>query len=135
MNAGLKPDYSDVLHPGVPVDVGANIAPLIRGKADPTAATHDGVSWLSFQPPSTGPISLAIIHPPSPVEPGEIRYHLWAAGHETAIHYAVDRMPVLLGVDEQSLAGWPEVDELLAQTAHLLPGRVARPRRRHRALR
>lgn len=135
MNAGLQPDYSDVLHPGVPVDVGANIAPLIRGKADPTAATHDGVSWLSFQPPSTGPISLAIIHPPSPVEPGEIRYHIWAAGHETAIHYAVERMPVLLGVDEQSLAGWAEFDELLAQTAHLLPERVVEARRRNPGMR
>lgn len=34
MNFAQRPDYSDVLHPGVAVDVATNMAPLIRGKTD-----------------------------------------------------------------------------------------------------
>lgn len=135
MNIGRQPDYSDVFHPEVPVDVAANVAPLVRGMADPTAASRNGVSWLSFQPPSAGPVSLAIIHPPSPIEPGAIRYHIWAHGDETAIDYAVERMPVLLGVDAGSLAGWAEFDELLEETKHLLPERVVEARRRNPGMR
>ncbi|HEY4558817.1 MAG TPA: 3-methyladenine DNA glycosylase [Enteractinococcus sp.] len=135
MNFTCIPDYSDVLHPGVPVDVAANIAPLVRGTADPTAATVNGVSWFSFQPSTTGPVTVAIQHPISTVEPAEIRYHVWARGDDAAIDYVVQRMPVFLGVDEQALAGWAEFDELLARTAHLLPERVVAARRKNPGMR
>lgn len=135
MNFVRKPDYSDVLHPGVAVDVATTLAPLVRGKADPTAATVDGVSWLSFQPATTGPVTIAIVHPVSPFHPGSIRYHVWAHGDEAAIDSVVQRIPLLLGVDEESLAGWSEFDELLAQTVSLLPERVVEARRRHPGMR
>ena len=135
MNFTQQPDYSDVLHPGVAVDVASNMAPLIRGRADPTAATVNGVSWLSFHPVTTGPVTIAIVHPRSAVQPAEIRYHVWAHGDRSAIEYVVQRMPVLLGVDEQSLDGWAQFDELLDQTAHLLPERVVEARRRNPGMR
>ena len=135
MNFVRKPDYSDVLHPGVAVDVAASMAPLVRGKGDPTAATVDGISWLSFQPVATGPVTIAIVHPPSPLHPGPIRYHIWANADDDAIQAAVQRMPLLLGVDDDSLAGWAAFDELLAQTADLLPERVVEARRRHPGMR
>lgn len=135
MNFMHPPEYSDVLRPGVAVDVAANIAPLVRGSADPTAATSNGVSWLSFHPATTGPVTLAIIHPRSAVQPAEIHYHVWANGDLAAIEYVVRRMPVLLGVDEHSLHGWAEFDELLARTAPLLPERVVEARRRNPGMR
>ena len=135
MNFTHKPDYSDVLHPGVAVDVAANIAPLVRGAGDPTAATVNGVSWLSFRPATTGPVTIAITHPISRVQPVEIRYHVWAHGDDAAIEAIVQRMPVLLGVDEQSLAGWAAFDELLARTEQLLPQRVVSARRRNPGMR
>ncbi|GAA4117214.1 DNA-3-methyladenine glycosylase family protein [Enteractinococcus coprophilus] len=135
MNFVRKPDYSDVLHPGVAVDVAANMAPLVRGKGDPTAATVDGVSWLSFQPVATGPVTIAIVHPASALHPGPIRYHVWANGDDDAIQRTVQRMPLLLGIDNDALAGWAAFDELLAQTADLLPERVVEARRRHPGMR
>jgi len=135
MNFTCKPDYSDVLHPGVPVDVAASLAPLVRGKADPTAVTRDGISWLSFHPITTGPVTFAIAHPVSVVQPAELRYYVWANGDRAAIEYAVQRMPRLLGVDEQSLQGWDDFDELLQRTAHLLPERVVEARRRNPGMR
>lgn len=135
MNFPRKPDYSDVLHPGVAIDVAANMAPLGRGKGDPTAVTTDGISWLSFHPATTGPVTIAIVHPVSPLHPGAIRYHVWADGDDAAIQAVVQRMPVLLGVDDDALAGWAAFDDLLAQTAHLLPEQVVEARRRHPGMR
>lgn len=130
-----QPDYSAVLMPGVAVDVATNIAPLVRGAGDPTAATSHGVSWLSFQPLATGPVTVAIQHPSSPVAPGEIRYHIWANSDATAIQGVVDTMPKLLGIDEAALAGWDAFDQLLEQTAHLLPHRVLEARRTNPGMR
>src|SRR5699024_4209215 len=78
MNVARKPDYSDVLRPGVAVDVAANMASLIRGAGDPTAVTLPGVSWLSFTPAGFAPVTVAIEHPASKIQPGDIRYHVWA---------------------------------------------------------
>lgn len=130
-----QPDYSAVLMPGVPVDVAANITPLVRGAGDPTAASGNGVSWLSFQPIATGPVTVAIQHPSSTVAADEIRYHVWANSDAAAIESAVERMPELLGVDEVALSGWAEFDELLDQTAHLLPEQVLEARRTHPGMR
>lgn len=130
-----QPDYSAVLVPGVPVDVGANIAPVVRGAGDPTAATAKGVSWLSFRPVRTGPVTVAIQHPASVVAPAEIRYHIWANSDAAAIESVINQMPRLLGVDEQSLAGWAEFDQLLEDTAHLLPHAVVEARRKHPGMR
>lgn len=135
MNFTHKPDYSDVLLPGVPVDVAANMAALVRGAYDPTAATVNGVSWLSFQPDGTGPVTLAIQHPSSPVLPAEIRYHVWANGDDAAIAAVVQRVPFLLGVDTAALEGWAAFDDLLAQTQHLLPEAVVEARRKRPGLR
>ena len=135
MNFVREPDYSDVLHPGVAVDLPANMAPLIRGKGDPTAATINGISWLSFQPAATGPVTIAMVHPNSPLHPGAIRYHVWAHGDDDAIQAVVQRMPVLLGVDEAALAGWEAFDKVLAQTTKLLPKPIVAARRRHPGMR
>ena len=124
-----QPDYSAVLTPHVPVDVAANMAPLVRGAGDPTAASGNGVSWLSFRPVATGPVTVAIQHPSSIVAPADIRYHVWAHGDHDAIDAVVQRMPVLLGIDEQALEGWAAFDELLDATAHLLPHQVIEARR------
>lgn len=134
MNVTRRPQYSDVLVPGVPVDLAGNIAPLIRGAGDPTAATGNGVSWLSFQPAHTGPVTLAIQHPASAVVPAPLRYHIWA-DDDDAIQYVVTRMPVLLGIDDAALAGWEAFDELLAKTGAHLPARVVAARRRHPGMR
>lgn len=130
-----QPDYSGVLVPSVPVDVAANVAPLVRGMGDPTAATGNGVSWLSFQPSTTGPVTVAIAHPASTVAPSEIRYHIWANADVGTLETVIDRMPVLLGIDELSLAGWEEFDELLDATADLLPSSVVAARRKHPGMR
>lgn len=135
MNFTRQPDYSAVLLPGVAVDVAQNFAPLVRGTADPTAATNNGVSWLSFRPASSGPVTLAIHHPQSRVKATEIRYDIWAQQDDAAITAAIEYMPVLLGVDEQSLAGWSAFDELLGQTAHLLPAAVLEARRQNPGMR
>src|SRR5699024_10956145 len=135
MNFTRQPDYSAVLLPGVAVDVGQNFAPLVRGTADPTAATNNGVSWLSFQPASSGPVTVAIHHPRSKVEAAEIRYDIWAEQDDVSIAAVIDYMPVLLGVDEPSLAAWAAFDEVLDQTAHLLPAAVLEARRQHPGMR
>lgn len=135
MNITRQPDYSAVLLPGVAVDVAQNFAPLVRGTADPTAAISNGVSWLSFQPASTGPVTVAIHHPRSTVKPAEIRYDIWARQDDAAISAVIDYMPVLLGVDEASLAAWAAFDELLDQTAHLLPATILEARKQHPGMR
>src|SRR5699024_3387616 len=94
-----QPDYSGVLLPSVPVDVAANAARLVGGAGDPTAATGDGVTLLSIQPLTTGPVTVAIAHPASKVSPAEIRYHIWANADVAALETVIDRMPVLLGID------------------------------------
>lgn len=130
-----QPDYSGVLVPSVPVDVAANVAPLVRGMSDPTAATGNGVSSLSFQPPSTGPVTVAIAHPASTVAASEIHYHIWANADVAAIENMINRMPTLLGIDDLSLAGWDHFDELLDATAHLLPPSVVAARQTHPGMR
>lgn len=129
------PDYSGVLLPSVPVDVAANAAPLVRGAGDPTAATDNGLTWLSFRPLETGPVTVAIAHPKSTVAPDEIHYHIWANGDVVAIETMIERMPRILGIDEAALAGWAAFDELLADTAHLLPHQVVEARRKNPGMR
>lgn len=129
------PDYSGVLLPSVPVDVAANAAPLVRGAGDPTAASGSGLTWLSFQRTTTGPVTVAIAHPKTTVAPAEIHYHIWANGDVAAREAVIKRMPLLLGIDEAALAGWAAFDELLEATAHLLPPSVVAARRHNPGMR
>src|SRR5690625_6494037 len=111
MNFTQQPDYSAVLLPGVAVDVAQNFAPLVRGTADPTAATNNGVSWLSFQPASNGPVTVAIHHPRATVNAAESRYDIWARQDDAAIAAGVADMPALPGEDEPPLAAGTAADE------------------------
>src|SRR5699024_1872103 len=135
MNSPHHPDNSALWLPGVPVDTAKNSAPLVRGTADPTAATINGVSCFSVQPASNGPVIVAIHHSRSTVNAAEIRYDIWARQDDAAIAAVVEYMPVLLGVDEPSLAAWAAFDELLDQTAHLLPTAVLEARRQNPGMR
>src|SRR5699024_6573451 len=87
------------------------------------------------QPASSGPVTVAIHHPRSKVEAAEIRYDIWAEQDDVSIAAVIDYMPVLLGVDEPSLAAWAAFDEVLDQTAHLLPAAVLEARRQHPGMR
>ena len=135
MNVRPKPDHADAFHSDVPIDLAANMAPLVRGTGDPTAATAHGESWLSWWPQGFHPVTIALHHPASPIQPGAIRYRIWAKGHEPTIQHVVSRLPVLLGVDEVALAGWEAFDDLLGRTGHLLPERVLKARRKHPGMR
>ena len=95
----------------------------------------NGLTWLSFRPLETGPVTVAIAHPKSTVAPDEIHYHIWANGDVVAIETMIERMPRILGIDEAALAGWAAFDELLADTAHLLPHQVVEARRKNPGMR
>src|SRR5699024_2850256 len=71
----------------------------------------------------------------STVNAAEIRYDIWARQDDAAIAAVVEYMPVLLGVDERSLSAWAAFDELLDQTAHLLPRVVLESRRQNPGMR
>src|SRR5699024_11446969 len=60
---------------------------------------------------------------------------IWARQDDAAISAVVEYTPVLLGVDEPSLAAWAAFDELLDQTAHLLPTAVLEARRQNPGMR
>ncbi len=105
--------HERVWRPGFPLDVRAVLAPLRRGRGDPTMSVDDeGSVWRAGTTPD-GAATLALRRDPD----GCVHAGCWGPGAA----WALDGLPALLGaVDDDSafVAHHP----LVARARHLMPG-------------
>ncbi|MDR1998900.1 MAG: hypothetical protein LBQ06_03020 [Frankiaceae bacterium] len=98
---------------GRPVDIGATLAPLRHGRADPAQQVRDGVLWRASQTPAgLGTLALRT------AGPGEVDCAAWGPG----AGWLLDQAPALLGARDD----WSGLDvaahPLLCRTARRNPG-------------
>jgi 3-methyladenine DNA glycosylase/8-oxoguanine DNA glycosylase len=111
--ADAAPDAETVWRPELPVDVRRTLAPLRRGKGDPThRTTDDGALWRTSAMAS-GPVTYRIeqrgLH--------EVRCAAWGAGAQEL----VGGLPDLLGARDVA-EGFEPGHPLLVETAARVPG-------------
>jgi 3-methyladenine DNA glycosylase/8-oxoguanine DNA glycosylase len=109
----VESDATTVYAPAVPVDLFATVAPLRRGRYDPTFRAEGVAVWRTVRTPC-GAATLRL----SQRTDGAIRAHAWGAGAE----WAIDGVPELLGEGDDwsglDLGGSP----MLAETLRRNPG-------------
>lgn len=112
--------------PSFPVDVRRTLAPLARGRYDPThQTTDDGLLWRTSRTPD-GPVSYVLEQRGA----REVRAEAWGAGAA----WALAGLPALLG-DGDDLSGFDPVHPLLVATHRAHPGlRIPRTGRVFEAL-
>jgi 3-methyladenine DNA glycosylase/8-oxoguanine DNA glycosylase len=99
--------------PPYPVSLSLLLSPFQRGAGDPTQRRGpDGAMWRTARTPE-GPATLRLTVSPSD---GEVRAQAWGAG----AGWAVDRVPTLLGVDDD-VSGFEPQHEVVAATWRRLP--------------
>ena len=107
-------DAATVYAPVEPVHLVATVAPLGRGRADPTfRITDDGAVWRTVRTP-LGPATMRLVQGPD----GRVHVRAWGAGAE----WLIEGVPKLLGAGDD----WSELDvrhvPLLAEARHRHPG-------------
>ncbi len=99
-----RPDYV--------LDLKALLAPLRRGRGDPTSRTDEaGVLWRTGHTPD-GPATLALTR-----HDGEVHARAWGPGAA----WAVDGVPALLGAEDDD-SGFVGHHPLVADTRRRMPG-------------
>ncbi|MGH3940683.1 MAG: DNA-3-methyladenine glycosylase family protein [Pseudonocardiaceae bacterium] len=99
--------------PGYPLDVRAVLAPLRRGRGDPTMRVDsDGTVWRAGTTPD-GPATLALRRS------GGVEVH--ATGWGPGAGWALDGVPTLLGADDDD-SGFVAHHPLIAQIRRRMPG-------------
>ncbi|MCF6524013.1 DNA-3-methyladenine glycosylase [Streptomyces sp. JJ36] len=93
--------------PGGPYDLHLSLRVLRRGPYDPTCRTGPDGFWRASRTPA-GPVTLHLRRP----GPGPVRAEAWGPGAE----WALDRLPALLGADDDPDAFVPHHD--LTRDAH-----------------
>ena len=111
-SAATEPNASTVWRPQLPVDVVRTLAPLRRGRADPTHRVGDGVLWRTSVMPA-GPVTYRLeqrgLH--------EVRCAAWGPGAEQL----VAGLPDLLGARDTA-EGFVLGHPLLVEVAARVPG-------------
>ncbi|MCP2170032.1 DNA-3-methyladenine glycosylase family protein [Goodfellowiella coeruleoviolacea] len=113
MTAGVTRASTRCWRPPFPLDLAAVLAPLRRGRGDPThQLAEDGAHWLTANTPA-GPGTLAVRRAGA----GEVRAAAWGAGAE----WLLAGVPALLGADDDD-SGFQAHHPLVADTRRRLPG-------------
>lgn len=100
--------------PGFPLDLRAVLAPLRRGRGDPTMYVDaQGVLWRAGSTPE-GPATLALRRNPDGV------VHADAFGPGAS--WSLDQLPALLGADDDAAADFVAHHRLVARARHRMPG-------------
>jgi 3-methyladenine DNA glycosylase/8-oxoguanine DNA glycosylase len=81
------------------------LAPLSRGRGDPTASAGDGVSWRASNTPD-GPVTLALSRTPD----GVVHARAWGPGAGRTL----DGVPALLGADDDPASFTSHHDRIAA---------------------
>jgi len=108
MVASVSPDASTTFPLPFPLDLGLTLGLLQRGSADPTMAFDGNDVWRAARTPA-GPTTLHLRH-----NGGTIEAEAWGAG----AGWMVDRVPQLLGFDDQPEAFHPANAMLLDLHRH-----------------
>jgi 3-methyladenine DNA glycosylase/8-oxoguanine DNA glycosylase len=102
-----------VWRPEWPVSVLGAIGDLRRGPADPTFRTDGGDVWRGIRTP-TGPVSLRLRARP---RDGDVVAHAWGPG----AGWALDRVPAMLGADDDADGFRPDLHPLVAEAHRRRP--------------
>ncbi len=107
-------DVHRVWLPPYPVEVGATLSTLRRGRGDPAYQVDpDGAVWRAARTPD-GPVTLRLCADPSA---GRVRGSAWGPGAD----WMLDRMPAMLGADDDP-TGFAPVHPRLREAARRHPG-------------
>lgn len=108
-----EPALASTWTPPYPVSLGLLLSPLQRGTGDPTQRrAADGSLWRTARTPE-GPATLRLTVTPAA---GEVKAQAWGSG----AGWALDRVPTLLGVDDD-ISDFAPKHDVIASTWRRLP--------------